>query len=324
MASRIIITGGAGFIGTNLCRHLVDAGHDVTVVDRVEGDRQRANVDLLGGATVVRADLASVPSDPTVAPPLSDMALRRLLEDADVVIHLAGRPGVQTSWGTGFADHLRDNVALSQRLLEATLDVGVGRVVMASSSSVYGDTGSAALCEDQQPQPVSPYGATKAAMELLARTYAVRGVPAVCLRYFTVYGRLQRPDMAISRILSAGRGGAPFPLRGDGTQVRDMTHVDDVVAATVAAASAPLPAGTVLNVGSAHPVSLTTVLRECAFLLGTPVPLLHESAAPGDPRRTSADISRARELLGWQPVVALRDGLADQLRWHEPALATAR
>jgi nucleoside-diphosphate-sugar epimerase len=302
--THVLVTGGAGFIGTTLCRTLRDAGSRVTAVDRMPSARQRANAALLDGVNLVVADL-------------HDLDLRRLLDGVDAVVHLAGQPGVQTSWAGGFDSHLRANVGLAQRVLEAALDVGVARVVVASSSSVYGE---AAACgpvdETVRPAPVSPYGATKAAMDLLVGAYAARGVPAVSLRYFTVYGRLQRPDMAIHRLLAAGLGGPPFPLRGDGRQVRDLTHIDDIVAGTVAAITAPLPAGAVVNLGSGMPVPLREVIACCAQVLGRPVPVTSVAAAPGDPARTWADIGRARRLLDWQPRVALAEGVADQADWQ--------
>ncbi|WP_370328257.1 NAD-dependent epimerase/dehydratase family protein [Euzebya sp.] len=307
--ARILVTGGAGFIGTNLVRHLLDAGDEVVVVDRLPTRRQRANADLLAGegAEVVVADLAAVD--------LVSLLRRADGGTPDGIVHLAGQPGVQTSWSTGFAAHLDGNVGLAQRVLEAALEVGVPRVVMASSSSVYGDRGGW-VAEDGPLAPVSPYGATKAAMELLAGTYAARGLSVVSLRYFTAYGRLQRPDMAIHRMLRAGLGGPPFPVRGAGRQVRDFTHVDDVVAATAAALRAPLDPGTTINVGSGRPVSLDELLAACEVALGHPVPTCRVPATPGDPARTAARIDRAAQLLGWAPRVPLADGLADQLRWQ--------
>lgn len=311
MMRHTLLTGGAGFIGTNLACSLRDAGQRVTVVDHMPTSRQAANARHLEGVTMIRADLSQVD-------------LRRLLEDVDHVVHLAGMPGVQTSWADGFSAHLHANVGLAQRVLEAALDVGVGRLLLASSSSVYGEgRGTGASQEDTPAAPISPYGATKAAMELLVGAYAARGVPAVSLRYFTVYGRLQRPDMAVHRLIDAGLGGLPFPLRGDGSQVRDMTHVDDIVSGTVAAMGAELQPGTVLNLGSGRPVPLRSVVEACATELGRPIPLAPVAAAPGDPQRTWADVTRSWHLLGWRPRVELAAGIADQVAWQRSPVDAA-
>ena len=299
----MLVTGGAGFIGAVLVRHLLDAGARVTVADLFPTERQRARLAELSGARVVRTDLTTAD-------------LRPLLADVQRVVHLAGCPGVQSSWGHGFTAHLRDNVALTQRLLEAALDVPVDRIVVASSSSVYGHVELGAAHEDRPVAPTSPYGVTKAAVELLLRAYAARGVPAIGLRYFTVYGRGQRPDMAVHRIVEAALGGPPFPLRGDGSQERDLTHVDDVAAATVRALDRPLPAGTIVNVAGGQPVSLRAVIDEVAAQVGTEVPI--ESAPPvaGDPGRTAAALDRAASLLEWGPMVSLPAGIADQIEWQ--------
>ena len=161
---------------------------------------------------------------------------------------------------------------------------------------------------------------------MLVHAYAARGVDAVALRYFSVYGRHQRPDMAVSRLLDAAATGRPFRLRGDGTQCRDLTHVDDVVAATIAALDAPLDAGTVVNVGSGRPVSLRDVIAEIERQVGHALPIEAVAAAPGDPVRTAADRARAQATLGWAPRVALADGIADQLAAHrsEPLRSLAR
>jgi UDP-glucuronate 4-epimerase len=296
-----LVTGGAGFIGAEVTRQLLDAGQPVRVVDRLDGARQhRAAAELRrAGAEVIVADLA-----------VAD--LRRLLVGVDRVIHLAGRPGVQPSWGSGFDAYLADNVSVTGRLLDTVAHTGI-RVVLASSSSVYGDVASGYAAEDRPVAPVSPYGVTKAAVELLAGTYAGRGVAVVSLRYFTVYGRGQRPDMAISRIVDAARSGTPFFVRGDGHQERDLTHVADAARATVAAAAAELAPGTILNVGSGRPVRLLDVIDEVGRLIGRGVPLAPAPEAVGDPARTAADHGRATALLGWRPRVDLVDGLSDQI-----------
>ena len=307
--SRVLVTGGAGFIGAALCHHLLAEGYPLLVVDRADGQRQTDNLRQLGA-------VAAPGALEVVAADLADLHLPGLLRRVSTVVHLAGRPGVQTSWADGFRGHLDDNAAVTQALLEASLDSPVRRVVVASSSSVYGEgCGSGATSEATPPRPISPYGVSKATVEMLVSAYAERGVPAVALRYFSVYGRRQRPDMAVARMVAALHGGPAFPLRGTGQQARDMTHVDDVVSATTSAMTAPLDPGTVLNVGSGRPVTLSTVLDRVAALAGRPVPLAPVRPEPGDPRRTWADHAAATHLLGWRPAVSLDDGLRDQLSW---------
>lgn len=308
--STVLVTGGAGFIGSVVCRRLADAGHRVIVADHGDDLRHRR-------AHLALADLDIHTSD------LAHTDLTRLLEGVDRVIHLAGRPGVQSSWGAGFAHHLDGNVGLTQRLLEAALEAPVARVVVASSSSVYGETAGGLASEDAPLAPTSPYGVSKAAVELLVRTYAERGVPVVALRYFTVYGRGQRPDMALHRIIDAALGGDPFPQRGSGRQQRDFTHVDDAAAATEAAIFAPLAPGTICNVGGGRPVRLASLISAVGLQLGRSVPVIAQPPAPGDPGRTAADPRLAAALLGWSPRVSLADGIADQIRHHRTAVFAA-
>lgn len=307
LAGAVVVTGGAGFIGSEVVRQLLAVGRRVVVVDRLDGARQHRSAVALEqlGARIVTADLAS-------------LDLRALIHDADGVVHLAGRPGVQPSWGAGFDAYLADNVSVTARLLDAVIERPdpMPRVVVASSSSVYGSIPSGFVTEATHPAPVSPYGVSKAAVELLAGAYAARGVPVTALRYFTVYGRGQRPDMAISRMIDAAVSGATFFVRGDGRQQRDFTHVADVARATIAALDAPLPAGTILNVGSGRPVRLLDVNDAVSDLVGRPVPLAPAPDAPGDPERTAADHSLASALLGWEPETDLADGLADQVEHH--------
>ena len=305
------MTGAAGFIGSAVVEALVARGQQVVAVDAVCGvgrprlEAMAARLAEADGVRFVAADVAGPGRD-----------LSALLAGADGVVHLAGTPGVQTSWGDGFADHLHGNARTTQAVLEAALAVGVERVVVASSSSVYGDVPVGAAAEDGPTAPVSPYGVSKLAAESVAGVYAARGVPVACLRYFTVYGPGQRPDMAVHRLIEAGLGGPAFPLRGDGRRARDVTHVDDVVAATLAALDRPLAPGTVCNVGGGRVTTLAEVRSQVEGLLGREVPVVPVPAAPGDPGRTAADLSRARDLLGWAPRVDLVDGLASQVAWH--------
>lgn len=301
--SNVLVTGGRGFIGSVLTRRLLDAGHQVLVVDNGDDLRQRRAVAGLAGARFVDADLRTCD-------------LLTMLDGIDRVVHLAGKPGVQTSWGNGFRGHLEDNAGMTQRLLEAALDVDVRSIVVASSSSVYGDVRYGFATEERPVAPLSPYGVSKAAVELLVRAYAARGVPAVALRFFSVYGRGQRPDMALARIIDSISGGEPFPLRGSGEAMRDLTHVDDVSAATQAALFADLAPGAICNVGTGAPVSVATMIETVSRHFGRPVPVVSQPEAAGDPGRTAADRSLARRLLQWEPTVSLADGIADQIAHH--------
>lgn len=299
-----LVTGGAGFIGSAVVRHLLDADHDVTVVDALPTSRQRLAVAAFPRRVrVIRTDLRTAD-------------LRALLRGHDRVIHLAGTPGVQTSWADGFRDHLDGNLALTQGLLEASLDVELERVVLASSSSVYGHTPTGQSCEDDPLLPVSPYGVSKAAMEMLAGTYALRGVPITSLRYFTVVGPGQRPDMAVHRLIEAALTGEPFPLRGDGSQVRDLTAVNDIARATVLAATTRVRSGTAINIGGGEPISLRDLIALVSDIMGAPIPIQSVPAVPGDPGRTASDTTRATRLLGWTPRSTLASAVAAQVQAH--------
>lgn len=306
---RAVITGCAGFIGSHLAERLVADGWRVTGVDSFSAfyppAGKEANLAGLAGEPrfdLVRADVATAP-------------LRQLLADRPLVVHLAAQPGVLGSFGTGFDQYLHDNLLASQRLFEAAAATGCRRLVYASSSSVYGDAPSFPCREDRTPtRPRSPYGVTKRACEKLAEVYAGQGLPTVGLRYFTVYGPRQRPDMAIRRLCEAAIGGPAFRLRGDGTQVRDFTHVADAVEATVRALTADRP-HPLLNIGGGEEASMLDVIRRVGRLAGAPVPVQHQPAEFGDVRRTAGDTRRARAGLGWAPRVRLDDGLRSELDW---------
>lgn len=305
---RVVVTGAAGFVGGHVAEALADAGHDVVAVDApwrsASPEAARENWSALArtpGITREETDLA--------ADDLSGLA------EADVVVHLAGRPGVRSSWGAGRADVERDNVTATRRLLGAC-SAGRPRVVVASSSSVYGSAGGRPHTERDPLRPASPYAASKAEMERLTARAVRRGLPAVVLRFFSVYGPRQRPDMAFHRFIEAGLGGRPLPVFGDGSQSRAFTHVDDVVAATVAAATGDLPPGTVLNVGHPEHVPVRDAIAVLAALLGVRPEVRHHAAVPGEATRTWADSGRAAELLGWSARVGLAEGLADQIAWH--------
>jgi UDP-glucose 4-epimerase len=241
--------------------------------------------------------------------------LTRLLEGAAVVYHLAGQPGVRPSWGNQFDRYVRDNVIATQRLLEALKDAPIERLVFAGSSSVYGDAERFPTKEAALPRPVSPYGVTKLAAEHLTHLYTRNfGIPAVSVRYFTVYGPRQRPDMAFSRFMQAITAGDDIEIFGDGEQTREFTYVSDAVEGTVKAASADV-VGMVFNLGGGSRVTVNKVLATLEDISNLKIRREDLPAAPGDPRHTGASINLARERLGWEPRVALRDGMAKQWDW---------
>lgn len=308
-ARRAVVTGCAGFIGGHLTRRLLDDGWDVLGIDALRPTYAPADKLRAMAAFSDHPRFRFLPAD------LVELPLVEHLADRPVVFHLAARPGVRDSFGAAFAQYLHDNVLATQRLLEASLAVGVPRVVLASSSSVYGDAPAHPCVEATSPTvPISPYGATKLAGEHLAAAHRTLGLDVVALRYFTVYGPNQRPDMAIRRLCEAALDGAVFEVFGDGRQSRDFTHVADVVEATVAAGLARV-GPPVLNVGGGHEATLDEVIGLLGELAGAPLRVERVGEQAGDVRRTSAETSLAREALAWEPRVGLREGLADELRW---------
>ena len=301
---RALVTGAAGFIGSRLVETLLGMGCNVRGLDSFSAYYE---------PRVKRANIAGSLTDPRFCMVTDDLAtadVDRLLDGVDMVFHLAGQPGVRSSWGDGFADYLRDNVLATQRLLEALTRRPIP-MVAASSSSVYGESDGSPVSEDAPLRPLSPYGMTKAAAEQLIDVYRRdRGVPVVCLRYFTVFGPRQRPDMAFQRFVDALEHERPLRIFGDGRQSRDFTYVDDAVAATIAALGAPSP---VYNVGGGAPASVNKAVALLQQITGKPGQVFHEEYARGDVYQTRADTSRLREEVGWRPRTTLDDGLTAQV-----------
>jgi len=315
---RVLITGVAGFIGSHLAERLLANGHAVRGVEcftpYYDPASKRANLESLLAHPefeLVEADLRTA----EIAP---------LLGSVEIVFHQSAQPGIRLSWSDGFTGYAEHNILVTQRLLEALRHHQVRRVVFASSSSVYGNTTTYPTDEAELPRPHSPYGVTKLAAEHLCGLYAANwGLPTVSLRYFTVYGPRQRPDMATHRLIEAALGGPTFPLFGDGSQVRDFTYVGDIVAANLAAATADVAPGTVVNVAGGGSCPLSGLVELVGELVGHPVPLDRRPAQAGDVERTGGSIERARELLGWEPRVDLATGLARQVDWHTRRRASA-
>ena len=297
---RYLVTGSAGFIGSHLAESLTGMGHEVVGLDAFtdyyDPARKRANA---VGRDVVEADLLEADLDD-------------LLGDVDGVYHLAGQPGVRASFGPGFEHYVSRNVHASGRLFEAAARRGA-RVVYASSSSVYGDAYPTA--EDVPPRPISPYGVTKLCVEHLAYAHArTTGLEAVGVRYFTVYGPRQRPDMAFTPMLEALADGEAFRLFGDGSVSRSFTYVADAVSGTVAAMERGA-AGELYNVGGGEESSLTDALALAERIAGRDLAVERHGAAVGDVHRTRADVQKAGTDLGWAPTTSLADGLRAQWEW---------
>ena len=308
-AGLAVVTGVAGFIGSNLAEALVARGYEVVGVDSFtdyyDPAVKRANLALLEKKTQFRLveldlagdDLAALPDRPRH------------------VFHLAAQAGVRASWGQEFGAYTDHNVLATQRLLEAALAVGIPRVVYASSSSVYGDAATLPLREDGACHPLSPYGVTKLAAEHLGSLYEKNhGLPVVSLRYFTVYGPRQRPDMAFHRFLKACRDGRPIHVYGDGRQTRDFTFVGDIVSATRAAGDFGRP-GCVYNVGGGDRIALEGALELVQDVTGRRATIVREEAQKGDMRDTFADTGAARRDLQFRSTVSLRDGLQAEWEW---------
>jgi UDP-glucose 4-epimerase len=310
---RAVVTGCAGFIGSHLVERLVADGWRVTGVDSFTPYYDRADK---------QANLASLEAEPRfdlVAADVATAPLDRLLADRPAVLHLAAQPGVRASFGEAFDRYVHDNVLATQRIFEAAAAADCRRVVYASSSSVYGDAREMPLREDLACHPMSPYGVTKLAAEHLGRLYERNhGLPVVSLRYFTVYGPRQRPDMAFHRFLKAARDGETIRVYGDGRQTRDFTYIEDIVAATRAAADSGRP-GCVYNVGGGERVSVNQVLEMVEQVTGRTPPVAREEAQKGDVRDTSADTTAARRDLGFRSTVPLREGLAREWSWIQEA-----
>jgi len=308
---KVVVTGAAGFIGSHLTERLLEEGHQVVGIDAFldyyprkvkEGNlrqaREHASFRLIEGQ-------------------LQDLDLQELLEGAGQVYHLAAQAGVRSSWGEDFRLYTDNNVLATQRLLEAAVAAGTPRLVMASSSSVYGDSPELPLRETTPCQPISPYGVTKLAAENLAHLYGrLHGVPVVSLRYFTVYGPRQRPDMAFHRFLRAARDDQAITLFGDGEQTRDFTFIADVVEATRAAADSGRP-GCVYNVGGGERISLNRVMALIGEVTGRRLRVNRGTSQKGDMRDTFADTSAAAADLGFRASMSLRDGIGREWSWIE-------
>jgi nucleoside-diphosphate-sugar epimerase len=310
-----LITGAAGFIGSHLAERCLSIGWRIIALDCFTDyyaeSVKRENAAPLSEhprCTFVEADLRD-----------EDLDLAAIVGDVDVVLHMAAQPGVRPSWDE-FGLYTALNLDATHRLLEAARGAALDRFVVASSSSVYGNAEALPTPENLVLQPVSPYGVTKVAAEHLAQTYwRSFGIPTVCLRYFTVYGPRQRPDMAFHRVIAGAVVGTTFEVFGDGEQTRDFTFVADAVSGTIAAAQRGIP-GTSYNIGGGSRRSMNEVLAVLGELLGRPVERAYGRQQLGDARDTAADISRARQDLGFEPSAEFDAGLKAQLDWQQATM----
>jgi UDP-glucuronate 4-epimerase len=304
---RVLVTGAAGFIGSHLCERLLKDGHEVIGMD--------AFIELTPRPFRTR-NLELIRSHPRfvfLEKDLLTVEWKEVLPGIDVVYHLAGMPGVRSSWGAEFAAYIQHNIAATQRLLEGCKDHPVRQLIYASTSSVYGNK-KGKVGEDSSLAPLSPYGVSKLTGEQLCRVYHYNeGVPIVILRFFTVYGPRQRPDMAFHRFIRNIIEGKPVPIYGSGKQTRDFTYVSDCVEAAVAVLKSTEVIGETINIGGKERASLRDVLEILEELFGHPIEFEYAGKPRGEPKHTWADISKGRQLLGYKPAVDLKTGLAREI-----------
>lgn len=305
---KVIVTGVAGFIGSTLAGQLLDRGFQVIGVDCLTDYYDRR---------IKEANLVSLSRNPAFTfhrAAILDLDWKALLDGCATVFHQAAQAGVRASWGQSFDCYTQWNILSTQHILEAMRGTGA-RMVYASSSSVYGETNVLPMREDHPTQPLSPYGVSKLAAEHLCVLYWRNfQVPTVSLRYFTVYGPRQRPDMAFHKFIRAGLSGQPIGLFGDGEQTRDFTYVDDAVEANLLAADRGAP-GTVYNIGGGSRVTVNQVLATLERIMERQLTIDRQPTQKGDVTHTFADTTRARTELGFCPKVSIEDGLRREYEW---------
>ncbi|OBQ38281.1 MAG: UDP-glucose 4-epimerase [Anabaena sp. CRKS33] len=309
--TKIIVTGVAGFIGSHLAETLLKQGEEVIGIDEFNDYYDP----LLKWKNI--ANFQHYPNFTLVEGDIQFLDLQKLLLDVQLVYHQAAQAGVRASWGKGFRAYTERNINATQVLLEAAKDAqNLKRLVFASTSSIYGDAETLPTHEEIKPLPVSPYGITKLAAEQLGMLYHKNfGVPFVSLRYFTVYGPRQRPDMAFHKFFKAVLQDEAIPVYGDGNQTRDFTFVSDAIAANLAATMVPEAVGQIFNIGGGSRVILSEVLDTMAEIVAKPIKRHYIEKAMGDARHTAADVSKARKILNYQPQVSLRNGLTQEWEW---------
>ena len=308
---RSLVTGAAGFIGSSLSERLIKEGHDVVGVDCFTDYYPRSIKEEN------LKNLLKMPKFNFLEEDLLEANLTETLVGIDTVFHQAAQAGVRSSWGAEFEIYTTNNVLATQRLLEACKGVGIKRFIYASSSSVYGDSEELPLREDSPLTPVSPYGVTKLSGEHLSYTYWKNfKVPAISLRYFTVYGPRQRPDMAFNKFINAALKGEGIEIFGDGEQTRDFTFISDIVEGNILAMKSDAM-GEVFNIGGGARVSVNKVLDTIQEIAGRSTKIVYRDVQKGDVRHTLADTGKARKYLGYIPEVKLKEGLKEEWQWLE-------
>ncbi len=304
------ITGTAGFIGSHLAEKVLSEGHEVIGIDcftdyypkdyklnNLTNVLKNKNFSLLQ-TDIVNCDLTSV------------------FKKVDIIWHLAAQAGVRASWGDQFRLYSDYNILGTQRVLEAARVCGVSRLVYASSSSVYGDVNEFPMRETTYPKPVSPYGVSKLAGEHLCMLYATNyNLPTISLRYFTVYGPRQRPDMAFHKFIRAVLRSETPVLFGNGDQTRDFTYIDDIVDATWKAGILADAVPGIYNIGGGSRISMNDVIDLMQDIMDQPIHPVRSDRQKGDVRHTAADISAAAATLGYAPKTVLKDGLSQEVEW---------
>lgn len=316
MDNRVLVTGAAGFIGSNLCERLIDDGYHVTAIDSF--------TDYYNPARKHRnlSDIISHKNFELIEEDINSCDIREIIGDSRAVFHLAAQAGVRMSWGKEFSVYVDSNILTTQKILEALKENKRTKLVYSSSSSVYGQTDKLPMREDQRLKPVSPYGVTKLSGEHLCELYRINfGVNTVSLRYFTVYGPRQRPDMAFSRFIIAALTGGEIEIYGDGRQTRDFTFVSDAVEANMAAM---LYDGgeTIFNIGGGSRVSVLEVLEILKNRISNDFDISFLDRAKGDVLDTWADTSSAKRELGFSPRIDLKEGIEREIDWYRNFLTS--
>lgn len=315
---RILIAGVAGFIGSHLSERLLSLGHEIVGIDCFLDYYPR---------WIKEENLAASLKNPRfhfLEANLLDLDLEGLLREVEIVFHQAAQAGVRASWGRQFDVYTRNNINATQKLLEAAKGAKLSRFIYASSSSVYGDSPRLPLREDGPLRPTSPYGVTKLAAENLCRLYyQAEKIPVVALRYFTVFGPRQRPDMAFHRFFRAIISGQELTLYGDGLQTRDFTYIEDIIDANLLVMEKG-PAGEIYNIGGGANITLKEVLKSMETLTGKKTPINFLPRQKGDMLNTLADISKAEKLLGYTPKIRLEEGCKHQWQWMQKFMIKAK
>ena len=307
----VLVTGACGFIGTNLCKSLLEDGYFVTGIDAFTENYSR------GIKRANQRDLEKFKNFRLVDCDLLEVELAPIMDGIDLVFHLAGQPSVHSSWGEDFQAYSNRNIVLTQKMLRAANVAKIKRFINSSSSSIYGRVISTPTKESDEKRPISPYGVTKFAAENLVTLYGSElELNTVSLRYFTVYGPRQRPDMAFNKLIKAGKNGETFPLHGDGSQVRDFTYVGDVVEANKLAAFASLKSGAAFNIGGGSPISMKKAIEMLEEIMDRKIEIEFTPLGLGNPMVTTSDCTAAFTTLGWKPKMDIYDGLKAQVNWQ--------